>query len=100
MALEHIATREGIPIKQLVVVNQHQREYRLLGRAFWSVTVQNAKGDRWYSTMIDLADSSFVDNIEVIEQAEREAHRVKYGKLHPTLYERLQTMKDNEKTWS
>jgi hypothetical protein len=33
-ALKYIAEREGIPIEQLVVVNQHRRDYELLGRVF------------------------------------------------------------------
>jgi hypothetical protein len=95
-ALEYIAARESIPVEQLVAVNQHQREYKLLGKTFWSVIAQDLKGDRWYSVMVNLADGSFVDNIETIEQAEREAHLAKYGKLEPALHARLQQAVDEE----
>jgi len=96
-ALKHIAEREGVATDQLVVANQHRREYELLGRAFWAITVLDIKNGQWYNVMVDLADGSFVDDVEAIEQAGQEAHRVKYGKLEPALFERLETVKDDDK---
>ncbi len=96
-ALERIAAREGIPVKQLVAVNLRQREYKLLGKTFWFVTAQNLEGDQWYSVMVNLADGSFVDDIETLEQAEQEAHFAKYGKLEPALFDRLESMKPDDK---
>ena len=46
--------------------------------------------------MVDLADGSFVDDVEAVERAEQEAHRARYGKLEPALFERLKTMKDDD----
>ena len=74
-ALRHIAEREGIPLEHLVAVNQHQRDYELLGRSFWFVTaldtVIDGVGDGFYNVMVDLTDGSFVDDRGAIEQAER-----------------------------
>jgi len=96
-ALKYIAEREEISIEQLVVANQHRREYALLGRTFRAVTALDVESDRWYNVMVDLADGSFVDDVEAVERAEQEAHRTRYGKLEPALFERLETMKpDNE----
>ena len=95
-ALQYIAGRKGVPVEQLVVVNQHRREYKLLGRVFWAVTLLDTKDDRWYNVMVDLADSSLVEDVEAVEQAEREAHRARYGKLEPALFDRLETMRDDE----
>lgn len=88
-ALEYIAKREAVSVDQLVAVNQHRRDYTLLGKSYWAVTAVDTADDGWYSVMIDLKDSSFVDNIEKIEQAEQDAHFAKYGKLEPDLYEHL-----------
>ncbi len=46
--------------------------------------------------MVDLADGSFMDDVEVVEQAEQKAHRARYGKLEPDLFERLETMKPDD----
>jgi hypothetical protein len=97
-ALEHIAEREGIPVENLIVANQHKREYAALGKAFWAVTaLENNKDGKWYTVMIDLADGSFVDDVEAVEQAEEQARQTKYGKLEPALYERLKTMQPEDK---
>ena len=90
-ALQHIAEREGVSIEPLVVVNQQRREYQSLGRIFWAVRVLDTQNDRWYDVLLDLDDGSFVDDVEPIAEAEQEAHRARYGKLEPALFERLET---------
>ena len=94
--LEYIAKREAIPVGQLVVVNQHRRNYPFLGKSYWAVTALDTIGNGWYTVMIDLGDGSIVDDIEKIEQAEQDTHFAKYGKLEPLLYEQLQLMKPDE----
>jgi len=94
-ALQYISEQEDIPVEQLVAANQHQREYELLGRVFWAVTLLDTKDDRWHNVMVDLADGRIVDDVEAIEQAEREAHRARYGKLEPALFEHLKAMKSD-----
>jgi hypothetical protein len=90
IALDYIATREGIPVEHLFPVNQHQREYGALGKTFWYVKALDRKSHHMYTAMVDLSDQSTVE-LEDIERAQREALEVKYGKLEPQLYELLQT---------
>lgn len=96
LALEYIAKREEVSVTQLVAVNQHRRDYPFLGKSYWAVTAVDTAGDSWYTVMIDFNDSSFVDGIDEIEQAEQDARFAKYGKLEPDLYERLQLIKPEE----
>ena len=96
-ALEHIAAREGITIETLIVANAYRREYAELGRAFWVVTaLENKRDGRFFNVMIDLADGSFVDDVEAFEKAEEQAHQAKYGKQEPSLYERLKPLQDED----
>jgi len=90
IALDYIATREGIPVERLFPVNQHQREYGALGKTFWYVKALDRESHHIYTAMVDLSDQSPVE-LEDIERAQREALEVKYGKLEPQLYELLQT---------
>jgi hypothetical protein len=93
LVLEFVSERENVPVEQLVVVNQYQRDYEMLGKSFWSVTLLDTQHDgagAWHRVLVDLADGSVVDDAEAIEQAERAAHRARYGKLEPALFERLQ----------
>jgi hypothetical protein len=56
----------------------------------------DTKSDRWYNVMVDLADGSFAEEVEAIEQAEREARRARYGKLEPALFERLEALNPDD----
>ncbi|MEW5869088.1 MAG: S8 family serine peptidase [Chloroflexota bacterium] len=95
--VEYISKREAIPATQLAIVNQHRRDYQILNKSFWMVTALDTSGNNWYTAMVDLGDGSFVDEIDKIEQAERNARLDKYGKFEPILYEQLQFMKAEEK---
>jgi hypothetical protein len=90
IALDYIATREGIPVERLFPVNQHQREYGALGKTFWYVKALDRESHHIYTAMVDLSDQSPVE-LEDIERAQREALEAKYGKQEPQLYELLQT---------
>jgi hypothetical protein len=96
-ALQYVAEREGIPVEQLVVANQNRQEYEQLGRVFWALKLLDTESGRWHNLFVDLSDGSFVEDVEAIEQAERAAHRAKYGKLDPSLFDRLATARANEK---
>ncbi|MBN2003738.1 MAG: S8 family serine peptidase, partial [Anaerolineae bacterium] len=80
----------------LLVVHQHRREYLLLGRRFMAFTIFVRTAHRDFHLLVDLKDGSVVDDVEAVERAESEARHAKYGKLHPLLYERLQTADDKE----
>lgn len=83
-ALKHIAARESIPVEQLVAVNQHQREYDALGKAFWYVKASDEESRHFYTAMVDLSDRRPVELADV-ERAQREALEAKYEKLEPQL---------------
>lgn len=95
-ALQYIAKREDIPLDNLLITHQHRRGYPLLGRQFMAFTIFDRAARRDFYLLIDLDDGSVVNDVVSVEQAEAEARRAKYGKLHPLLYERLQTADDEE----
>lgn len=96
MALRHIAQRYDIPVEQLVIVNEHRREYTELGRAFRAFTLLDTGSKRFFNLMVDLKDQAIVEDVEAIEQAEANARQAKYGKLAPALHARLQKAADDE----
>lgn len=96
IALEYIAEREHIAPDDLLVTHQHRREYPLLGRRFLAFTIFDRNNRRDFHLLVDLDNGSAVDDVAAVEQGEAEARHVKYGKLHPLLYERLQTADDEE----
>jgi len=96
IALQYIVKREGVPIDDLLIAHQHRREYPLLGRQFMAFTIFDQITRRDFYLLVDLEDGSVVDDVETMERAEAEAHRAKYGELHPLLYERLQTVGEEE----
>lgn len=94
-ALAFIAQRERTPIEQLAIVNEFRREAPLLGRAFQAVTVLDLEGGRFYQVLVDLT-SGQVEDRAAIEAAEAQQRRARCSKFQPALYERLQTMRDDE----
>lgn len=94
-ALAFIAQREGVPVERLVIVNEFRREAALLGRVFQAITVLDLDSGHFYHVLVDL-NSGQVEEHAAIEEAEAQRYRAKYGKLQPALYERLQTMRDEE----
>lgn len=94
-ALAFIAQQEGVPVERLVVVNEFRREAALLGRTFQAVTVLDLESGHFYQVLVDL-NSGQVEERAVVEEAEERHYRAEYGKLQPALYERLQTMRDEE----
>ncbi len=96
IALQYITNREDIPLDTLLIAHQHRREYPLLGRQFMAFTIFDRATRCDFHLLVDLDDDSVVDDVAAVERAETEARRAKYGKLHPLLYERLQTADDKE----
>ncbi len=96
VALEYIAKRDGVSLNDLFVAHQHRREYPLLGQQFMAFTIFDRTARRDFHLLVDLNDGSVVDDVEALERAEAKARRIKYGKLHPLLHERLQTADDKE----
>jgi subtilisin family serine protease len=59
------------------------------------VTILSLESGHFYQVLVDINSGQVVDR-EVIEEEEEKRHRAKYGKLRPSLYERLQRMKEDE----
>lgn len=91
IALDYVAKHYDVSTDQLVVVNEHQREYVESGRVFRAFTLLERNGQqRFFKLLVDPKNSLVVEDIASVEQAERDAQQQKYGKLHPGLYERFQ----------
>jgi hypothetical protein len=85
-ALGYLSAREAVPIERLLVGDQHREEYKLLGRAFWAVSVLDTENQTWHQLMVDLENGAIVEDIAAVERAEQSAYREKYGKLEPALF--------------
>ena len=96
-ALAYIVQREGIPVEALVIVADHPTEYPASGREFQVVTLLDTRpeGQPW-KLLVDLTNGRMEEDISTLLVAEARAHQARYGKLQPSLYERLQTLKSNE----
>jgi len=97
-ALQYIAERESIPLEGLLIINDYEWVFPLLGRTFRDVLIldiRTSEGQE-YHVLVDLADGHIEDDWNAIEAAEEAAYRDKYGKLHPALYERMQKAGDDD----
>lgn len=97
-ALQYIAEREGVAVEKLEILNEAVDEYPLIGRTFRFVyIVDDSEGEfREFPVLVDLADGRIETDLAAIQAAEAEAHRAKYGKLDPRLYDRLQASRGDE----
>ena len=95
-ALDFIARREGIAVDNLLVVADFERAAPLLGRTFQAVTVLDSANSRTFDLLVDRR-SGQMEERAAIEQAEQQARQRKYGKLEPALYDRLQSMQEDDR---
>lgn len=96
-ALTFIAKREGIPVDTLRVVDDHPTEYPNLGRQFQVVTVLDTRPQgQAYKLLVDLRSGRIEEEVSTLLAAEARAHQARYGKLQRALYERLQSLDDEE----
>jgi hypothetical protein len=97
-ARDHLAQSQGIPVESLVIVNEQRTQYPNLGCTFQAVTLLDIRPKgRFYGLLVDLNDGTVIEDVDSIEAAEERARVEKYSKLQPELYERLQTMRDEER---
>ena len=73
LALDYVAKQYGIPVEQLAILNEHNREYAELGRAFRAFTLLDLANDRFFNLLVDLKDHTVVENVSAIQQAEEDA---------------------------
>lgn len=97
IALRYISEQYDIPVEELIIANEHDRQYAELGRAFRAFVVMEPQGKRrFFDLLVNLEDHTVVEDIAAVEQAEQDARRQKYGKLEPALYDRLQKAAEDE----
>ena len=77
------------------MVHEFQRDAPLLSRNFQSITLINQNNGQFFTLLVDL-QSGKVEDPANIAKAEARDLRVKYGKLQPALYDRLQTMQETD----
>jgi hypothetical protein len=95
-AASELALKLGISSTNLIIVTDHPVRYPSLAQEFQAVTLLDARPEgRFYDFLID-RQTGQVHDAALIRTAEGQANQAKYGKLQPALYERLQTMKDDE----
>ncbi len=87
-----------ISIQDLQIVNEHQRAYPLIGRTFKAFTIWTKDPGKFqeFNLLVDLASGTVETDVNAIADQERAAYQAKYGKLTLKLYERLQTIRDDE----
>ena len=96
-ALAYIAKREGIPGTSLDTVADHRTEYKALGRQFQVVTLVDRRPQgQVYKLLVDLRDGRIEEDISALMAAEGHAQQSQYGKLHPSLSNRLQALGDDD----
>ncbi len=95
-ALQYVSEREGIS-EGLQIVNVAESTFPLTERVFLIVLIMDFRTPDGleYVAFVDLADGHIKDDLEAVELAEDMAYQAKYGKLHPSLYERLQEVDDD-----
>lgn len=95
--MTHISERENIPIEALIIAADHLTEYPAWGREFRVVTLMDTRPEgQVYKMLVDLTSGRIEEDISALLAMEVQAHQARYGKLEPALYERLQTLKDDD----
>jgi hypothetical protein len=97
IASAYIAAQENIPADVLQVVADHPTEYPNLGRRFQVVTLLDTRPQgQVYKLLVDLQSGQIGEDVSALLAAEDQARQSRYGKLQPALYQRLQTLRDDE----
>jgi len=97
IARNYVVNTYGVPLENLLVVNEHTRNYPLTGRTFRLFTLLDTRpGGVFYDLLIDVDTGEATEDVTSIEAAEERARVEKYGKLDSVLYEQLQAMQDEE----
>ena len=99
LALQYLSDKYGVPVKDMVIANEIEQAYPLLNRTFKALVILDTRGfeSPSYQLLVDVQTKEIIEEVSAIQQAALAAQAKKYGKLHPTLYERLaQVSEDTE----
>ncbi|MCK9278007.1 MAG: S8 family serine peptidase [Methanoculleus sp.] len=94
-ALEHVSTREGIPVGELTIINEASATFPLMGQALWGAKILDEKSSAIYGVYLD--EQGKVADIDAVRKAEAAESSKRYGKLDPELAERVSTMRSDDK---
>jgi hypothetical protein len=97
LARDYVAEHKGIPSEVLTGKLDILREFPNLGRSLQAVTVIDTRPyGGAYHLLVDLSTQEVLEDIVAVEREDHEAQAVKYGKIDPQLYIRVQSMNDHE----
>ncbi len=98
-ALAYIAQRDNIPVESLSIYEEYPVELPNIGRRFQMVILDDSRPEgKVYNLWVDRDTYEVIKDEDTapILDAEERARQAKYGKLEPRLYERLQTIQDED----
>lgn len=96
-ALGWVASHNKLSAEVMTIVDDHSTEYPNLGRKFQVVTILDSSPQgQVYKLLVDLQNGQVYDDISVLTRAESSAQISKYGNLQPSLYNKLQSLNEND----
>ena len=95
--ISYVSDRESVPLEELKIINVVKKSFENLSKEYWIVKVEDLNNYVIYSASLDTSNDTFVDDYQELERAEKEAYFAKYGVLKKTLYDRMQSIKDEDK---
>lgn len=98
IALQYVAKVNNVSPSDLVITDAYYRPAPLLGQEFLAVQMIDIDVEklRSFRVLVDMSNDRVIEDVETVEKAESEAYYIKYGKLHPLLYERLAKTENEE----
>ena len=95
IAREFFSQKSGIPVEDVYVGVPAIITYTVTLKSVWEASVGDQAGNRMEIVTVDRSTQEVIDG-RITYEAEQKARIEKYGKLDPALYERLQTLSDDE----
>ena len=94
-ALRYVSQTYNVPIEHLMFLIEAIGNYPLTGRTIWQGKILDRASHQVY--MVGIDEAGQIVDPETIKQAEEDAAFQQYGKLEPALYDRLQTLGDEDR---
>jgi hypothetical protein len=97
-AVQFVAGREGIPVEKLQVAGEEEMIFPTLEQSFVYVTVFEIGSEpfRAFSLLVNPVTEQIEEDLNAVRARENSAYYERYGKFTLELYERLQTVDDDE----
>jgi len=92
IAMNYISEKYDIPKEDLMILGETNATYRLIDENIWCAKILDKENHKIYGISID--ESGKIVNESKYQEKELNS---KYGKLEPTLYEKLQMMEDKDR---